>query len=258
MKPTIETGKGHWILSQTGKRVLRPGGRELTLQILEHLHISPVDEVVEFAPGTGFTATQVLKYHPRSYTGIELDEVAAAILRKKIKTYGYEVLVRNAAHTDLRNDFASKVYGEAMLTMQADHRKSEIMNEACRILKKGGLYAIHELSLIPDDISNSEKKTIQKRLAQLSKVNARPLTASEWTTLIERSGFRVRKVLYSPMKLLEMKRILRDEGFFHTLQIGFNVMRQAGIRQRVMEMRKVFKNYKDHLQGIAIIAEKTV
>ena len=42
---------GHWVLARLGKRVLRPGGMELTRRMLKHLAIKPSDEVIEFAPG---------------------------------------------------------------------------------------------------------------------------------------------------------------------------------------------------------------
>jgi hypothetical protein len=51
---------GHWVLARLGKRVLRPGGMELTRRMLERLAIKPSDEVIEFAPGMGTTARLTL------------------------------------------------------------------------------------------------------------------------------------------------------------------------------------------------------
>ena len=48
---------GHWLLAHLGKRVLRPGGRQLTNRMIEALNIRPSDAVIEFAPGLGETAT---------------------------------------------------------------------------------------------------------------------------------------------------------------------------------------------------------
>lgn len=62
-----------WVLSKVGKKVLRPGGREMTMKILNLLDIQVNDHVVEFAPGIGFTAEQILKLHPKNYTGLELN-----------------------------------------------------------------------------------------------------------------------------------------------------------------------------------------
>ena len=58
---------GHWLLARLGKRVLRPGGRELTQQMLNGLCIKSSDDVVEFAPGLGFTAQLTLNRKPASY-----------------------------------------------------------------------------------------------------------------------------------------------------------------------------------------------
>ena len=52
---------GHWVLAQLGKKVLRPGGKELTQKMLQGLAITRDDCVVEFAPGMGYTARLCLE-----------------------------------------------------------------------------------------------------------------------------------------------------------------------------------------------------
>ena len=254
--PTIETEQGHWILSRMGKKVLRPGGKELTLRLINGLNINAKDEVIEFAPGIGYTAMKVLDNNPKTYTGIELNEEAAKDLRKIIKGENKKIIVGNAAKVPLKDGSATKVYGEAMLTMHADHRKSEIIKEAYRLLKKGGLYGIHELGLTPENIGHDLKAEVQKELAICIKVNARPLTQSEWIALLEKEGFTIKLVEVNSMSLLDTSRIIDDEGFFRSLKIGFNIIRQPAARKRINEMRCVFNKYKNHMNAIAIVAEK--
>ena len=55
-EPPAEKMPGHWLLAKMGKRVLRPGGLELTRRLLSELAVTAVDDVVEFAPGLGITA----------------------------------------------------------------------------------------------------------------------------------------------------------------------------------------------------------
>ncbi len=253
---TIDTKQGHWILAKMGKKVLRPGGKELTQKLIQNLKISLEDDIVEFAPGLGFTASIALQSNPKTYTGIELNEEAASILRKTINGKDRQIIIGNAAESTLNNNSYSKVYGEAMLTMQADHRKFEIIKEAHRILKTGGLYGIHELGLQPNDISEEKKAEIQRALAQVIKVNARPLTISEWSNLLEKEGFKVIKTETNPMHLLEPKRMIDDEGFFRTLKIAFNILTHPKERKRILAMRKVFRKYQSHLNAISIVAEK--
>lgn len=250
------TAQGHWLLAKMGKKVLRPGGKELTLQLVEALSISDKDEVVEFAPGLGFTAERVIKKSPASYVGIDADIHAVNLLNKKFVDYNIVFVQGNAAHSEQSSASKDKVYGEAMLTMHADHRKVEIIREAHRILKKGGLYGIHELGLIPDTIDAEKKATIQRSLAEAIKVNARPLSLSEWKDLLTKEGFRIVAVTTNAMRLLELRRMIADEGFLRFLKIVFNILTHADARRRILKMRSVFKQYKHHLNAVAIVAEK--
>ncbi len=252
----LDDRQGHWILAKMGKRVLRPGGKELTLKMIDALKINSNDDVVEFAPGMGFTAQMTLNNNPNSYTGVELNEEAAGLLRKKINGEKRRIIIGNASGTNLEDNSYTKVYGEAMLTMQADHKKAEIVREAYRILKSGGFYGIHELGLQPNDISEEKKTEIQHELAQVIKVNARPLTVDEWTKILEKEGFDVVAVNTNPMHLLEPKRVVDDEGFFRTLKIGFNVLTHPKARKRILAMRKVFRKYQNQLNAVSLVAVK--
>lgn len=255
---TLNTGQGHWVLARMGKKVLRPGGRELTEKMIENLNIGPDDEVVEFAPGLGLTAAVTLKKKPRSYTGIELNEEAASILKKAIHGDSRTIITANASATGLADGSYSRVYGEAMLTMQADSRKAEIIREAYRILKPDGLYGIHELGLQPDDMPEKQKNDIQKELARAIRVNARPLTLREWSGILEQEGFHIIRTETSPMHLLEKKRVLADEGFFRTLKIIFNILTHPQERRRIVSMREAFRKNRDHLNAISIVAVKKI
>lgn len=253
---TLDSEQGHWLLAKMGKRVLRPGGRELTLKLVNALEINNKDRLVEFAPGMGFTASLLMAKQPGSYTGIELNEEAAALLQKKINTGTFRVINASAAETSLDSASVNKVIGEAMLTMQPDHRKSEIIREAYRILQPGGLYGIHELGLTPDHLDAEVKKDVQQQLAKSIRVNARPLTKSEWRALLEREGFKIRKIEENPMDLLKWKRMVADEGFFRTLKICFNIFTHPKAKRKIFEMRSTFNKYEDHLISFAIVAEK--
>ena len=246
--------QGHWILAKMGKKVLRPGGKEMTRQLVSALQIAQTDDIVEFAPGLGYTASLALQDHPHSYVGVDSDSDAIDQLEKKIAGNNIRFINGNAANTTLGEGTKDKVFGEAMLTMHADHRKLEIIREAKRILKKGGLYAIHELGL--NDVNEDLKAQIQKELALAIKVNAKPLTKGEWQSLLENERFKVKNVFVNEMFLLEVKRLIDDEGFFRFLKISFNIIMNPKARTRILEMRKIFRKYQHHLNAIVIIAEK--
>lgn len=247
---------GHWLLAQMGKRVLRPGGLELTRQMLDALVIGPEDDIVEFAPGLGVTAKAALRQQPRSYIGVERDERAAARVRSYLDGDAQRCLVGFAEETGLPDASASVVYGEAMLTMQTERHKAAIVAEAVRILRSGGRYGIHELSLQPDTLGDEFKDEIQQALSDAIHVGARPLTASEWRSLLEGQGLRVEIQVESPMHLLEPRRLLRDEGLRGALRFAWNVARTPAARRRIRAMRSVFRRYSEQFSAITMVAVK--
>jgi hypothetical protein len=63
--------------------------------------------------------------------------------------------------------------------------------------------------------------------------------------------------LTAPMHLLAPYRILADEGFFGTARILFNLSRAPAARKRVVQMRRVFRRYKDDLCAVTMVIRKT-
>lgn len=247
---------GHWLLARLGKRVLRPGGREMTCRMIEALDISPTDAVIEFAPGLGATARLTLQRRPASYTAVERDQDAAALVQRFLQAPQQRCVVGLAEDTGLPDAAATVVYGEAMLSMQTPEQKARIVAEAHRLLKPGGRYAIHELCLTPDDLDESIKRQIQEELAEAIHHGTRPLTRAEWRSLLESEGFSIQTEAQAPMHLLEPRRIIQDEGMFGAVRFAFNVLVHREARQRVLAMRRVFARHRDHLAAIMLVGRK--
>jgi hypothetical protein len=247
---------GHWLLARLGKRVLRPGGMELTRRMIAALTIVSADDVVEFAPGLGITAQLSLKRGPASYTAVERDSAAAAIVRAYLKEPTQKCVTGSADQTGLPGEFATVVYGEAMLTMQTSEMKRRIVREARRLLKRGGRYAIHELCLIADDLDEDRKKEIDQALSQTIHVGVRPLSVSEWRRLMQAEGFEVEVEARAPMNLLEPKRLINDEGVTGTLRFIWNIVNDREARERVLMMRRVFRRYQSNLAAVMMICFK--
>lgn len=252
----MDMQQGHWILAKLGKRVLRPGGRELTRKMIDTLNIGAGDDIVEFAPGLGYTARIALSRQPKSYTAVEVNCEAAKETEKHINSPLAKILIANAAETGLPEASVSKVYGEAMLTMQSPKQKMAIIAEAARILKPGGLYGIHEVGLAPDNISDRVKEDIHIALPQNIKANVSPLTKAEWVALLEANGLEPVLIQESPMHLLEKQRMIKDEGLGRFLLIQLRLLTNPNARRRVLEMKRVFRRYDKEMRGIIIVAKK--
>ena len=247
---------GHWLLARLGKRVLRPGGRQMTVQMIEALNIGASDAVIEFAPGLGETARLALGRETASYTAVERDKDAAAMVQEILSGSAQRCVVGVAEETGLPDASATVVYGEAMLSMQTPQQKSRIVREAHRLLRPGGRYGIHELCLIPDDLADSAKLEIQNDLANAIHHGTRPLTIAEWQGLLVAEGFLVQTNAQAPMHLLEPWRIIQDEGMFGALRFAFNLLCNREARRRVLAMRQVFRKYRDNMAAFVFVGQK--
>lgn len=247
---------GYCVLEQLGKRVLRPGGIELTRRMIAALTIVSADHVIEFAPGLGITAQLALKRRPASYTAIERDAAAAGFVSSYLKEPAQKCVTGSADQTGLRGEVATVVYGEAMLSMQTSEMKSRIVREGRRLLKRNGRYAIHEMCLVGNDLDEDRKHEINQALSRTIHAGVRALSVSEWRRLMQAEGFEVEVEVRAPMHSLEPKRLLRDEGLKGTVRFIWNVVRDRESRERVVMMRKVFRRYQSNLAGIMMICVK--
>jgi SAM-dependent methyltransferase len=247
---------GHWVLASLGKRVLRPGGMELTRWMLSRLALTDSDEIVELAPGIGATAREILTHKPKMYTAVDLDPGVIERLTKSLAAPNRSFVRASAQDTKLPDASATVAVGEAFLTMQTPRIKQAILAEVARLLRPGGRYGLHELGVVS---SGPEKiETIRRELSQVIRVNASPLTLPEWKDLLHTHGLEITAERVRPMELLRMRRLFEDEGLWGGTKVVFNAIRNPEAAKRVLEMRRVFEKYADCLVAFSLVARKTV
>ncbi|MEU9244245.1 class I SAM-dependent methyltransferase [Streptomyces sp. NPDC048385] len=251
---------GHWLLARLGKRVLRPGGVELTRWMLDALGVDPQDRVVELAAGLGATARLTLTRRPAAYTAVDRDAAAVAALSALTAPGPTEVRAVRADATDtgLPDGDATVVYGEAMLTMQPEPAKRRVVREARRLLDDPtGRYAIHEMCLLPDGLDPALADRITADLRGAIHVGTRALTPAAWSELLTSEGFTVTARRTAPMALLEPRRLIDDEGLVPALDIAGRALRDPAALRRLLHMRRVFQRHSTHLGAISLLAVPT-
>lgn len=255
---TLDSTKmpAHWLFARLGKRVLRPGGRELTELLLRNLDINAADRVVEMAPGLGATTRLLIQPNPKTYTGIERDPDAVAIVNTLLVQPEHECRAGTAQATGLPHDSADIVFGEAYLSMQPESTKQQIISEAFRILDSGGRFSLHELALHPDTMPEDQQEELRSDFAKALHVGARPLTIASWKTLLENAGFEIEFETTVPFRLLHPQRVIADEGWARSLRIFAVAITQPAIRRRMGEIRECFKRHEHELCAVGIIARK--
>lgn len=206
----------------------------------------------------GHTARMVVSRGPATYVGVDRDQAAVERVAQIVAKRSSEYICRkgNAQDSGLEDQSADVVYGEAMLTMQTASQKRRIVEEAQRILRPGGRYGIHEISLEPDDLPQARRDEIESSLREAIRVGARPLTCIEWKALLEEAGLEVESVERRPMHLLEPRRFVADEGVRATIRFLINVLSDRRARERVLQMRACFRRYEEEMGSISIVARK--
>lgn len=249
---------GYWLLASLGKRVLRPGGIELTRTMLASLDIKPSDSVIEYAPGMGVTARMALVRNPREYVAIDRSSAATALLGQAFAGQdGRTCISADASEPlDLPDGFATVVYGESMMTIHSEEKKERIIGEVRRLLQAGGRYAMQELSVLPDDIAPELAETIRRDVMRAVRHPAWPKTTGQWREFLTRHGFEIIAEHSREVRLLEPERLIEDEGEQGAFGFAWNALQDDVAVKRVREIRSIYRRYRENLCAYSLVCRR--
>ncbi|NJO93425.1 MAG: class I SAM-dependent methyltransferase [Hydrococcus sp. RM1_1_31] len=255
MTPTLNfaTAPGHQVLAAAGKRILRPGGKAATEQLLTWANFQPGETVLELAASFGESAIQIAKRFNVRVVGVEKNPDSVAKARENIKAAGLSnrvtIIEGDIFQLDKIIDKFDYVLAEAILTMQSDAGKAKILSAIKDRLKPDGKFLAHEM------LVRSNESEVRQSLSQTIRVNANPLTLSEWETACKKAGLTIQQQQTGVMGLLSFGQMVRDEGVLGTVKIAWNILINPNLRQRVWEMRRNFQQNQNNLRYIAFWAE---
>jgi predicted O-methyltransferase YrrM len=248
----FQTATGHQVLAAAGKKYLRPGGRTATEQLLQWAHFQPGDTVLELASSFGYSAISLAKRYNVKVVGVEKNPDSVARARANISNAGLEnqieIIEGDIFHLDKIPGKFDCVLAEAILTMQSPPGKDKILTQIYNKLKPGGIFLCHEL------LARDKQEEIRSDLAKAIRVNATPLSEDNWIAACASAGLQVQQRQTGDMALLNLPRMIKDEGLINTIQILCNIVTHKPIRQRVLEMRSVFQKHRHELGYIIFYA----
>ena len=246
------TAPGYQVLSAAGKKILRPGGKTATEQLLTWANFQPGETVLELAASFGESAIEIAKKFNVCVVGIEKNPDSVAKARKNIQAAGLSnqvnIIEGDIFQLDKITDKFDYVLAEAILTMQSDAGKSKILSAIRDHLKPGGKFLSHEM------LVRSNELEARKSLSQTIRVNTNPLTLTEWKTACKQAGLTLQQQQTGAMGLLNIGQMMRDEGLLGTLKIAWNILIHPNLRQRVLQMRRDFQQQHHNIGYIVFIA----
>lgn len=253
-KLNLETATGHEILAAAGKKLLRPGGRAATRQLCEWANFQPGETVLELAASFGHSAIALAGKYKVRVVGIEKNPASVPRARANIAAAGLtgqvEIVEGNIFQLDQLGEQFDYVLAEAILTMQSPAGKAKLLSGIRDRLHSGGKFLSHEL------LARQHETDIHSALAKTLRVNSTPLSETDWIAACETAGLTVQQHQIGAMGLLNPKQIVLDEGFLPSVRILWNLLTHPGLRQRVLQMRQVFAQYRQDLGYIVLCAQR--
>jgi cyclopropane fatty-acyl-phospholipid synthase-like methyltransferase len=244
---------GHQVLAAAGKKILRPGGRKATEQLFTWANFQPGDTVLELASSFGESAIALAKRFNVCVVGVEKNPDSVAKARQNIKAAGLSdqvtIIQGDIFHLDKITEKFDYVLAEAILTMQSDAGKAKILAAIKDHLKPGGKFLSHEL------LVRNRKSEVHQSLSRSIRVNANPLTVSEWSTACQNAGLTLQQHQTGTMGLLNLEQMVRDEGLLGTVKFVWNVLTNPKLRPRVLQMRRNFQQQRNNIGYIIFISQ---
>jgi hypothetical protein len=105
-------------------------------------------------------------------------------------------------------------------------------------------------------LADNREAEIHQELARVIKSDTSPLSQANWIATFANGGLEVKQHQTGSMALLNLPRMIQDEGLFSVAKILWNVVTNSQIRQRVLAMRRIFQKYQQDLGYIVLVAQK--
>ena len=167
------------MLAAAGKQALRPGGYAATEQLFSWANFQPGETVLELAASFGYSAIALAQRYGVQVVGLEKNPDSVARARHNIAAAGLsdriEIIEGDIFHLERVTQQFDYVLAEAILTMQSDAAKANILAGIRDRLKPNGHFLSHELRASGADLSR-----IYRDLSSTIRVNAKPLPAEDW------------------------------------------------------------------------------
>lgn len=248
----LRTAPGHQVLAAAGKKILRPGGKAATEQLFEWANFQPGETVLELAASFGYSAIALVKRFGVRVVGVEKNPQSVARARANVQAAGLqnqiEIIEGDIFQLESITGQFDYVFAEAILSMQSAPGKAKILNSIAQKLNPGGKFLSHEL------LAHHHEAEIHQALAQEIKMNTTPLSPENWIGAFSAAGLKVQQHKTGQMALLNLRSMIQDEGLLGTTKILVNVLTNSPLRQRVLQMRQVFKHYDQDLGYIILLA----
>jgi ubiquinone/menaquinone biosynthesis C-methylase UbiE len=240
------------LMAVLGKRVIHPGGRGSTEELLALADIRAEHEVIEIGCGVGTTAIEIARRYGARVIATDIDDAMLDEARRNVDHARLSDLVTVEQADVLELPFADESFDRVVVeavTMFVDRDRAA--REVARVCRPGGIVLDHEF------IWRSEPPLEARRVFEGEVCPGIAFdTAEDWRALYERTGFRDIELRTGPFTLMRPTGFVRDEGVRGSARFVARLMsRPAYVRKMLWLMRRIVRSMR-HLGYVVVAARK--
>lgn len=223
-------------LAVVGKRVIHPGGRRSTEELLRQARYTAAHDVLDIGCGVGTTAIQIARRFGCRVTAVDISPLMLQRAGMNVGTAGLadQIAVEHGDITALRfadNTF-DRVLAEAV-TMFVDRRQA--VRELVRVCKRGGMVLATEF-LWRSPPTSAARQTFLGEVCPGMTFD----TLDDWVQMYTAAGLEDLRVTSGPFEMMTPSGFVADEGLGNCLAImGRALSRPAYLKKMVWLMPRV-------------------
>lgn len=185
-------------LAEQGKGYLHPHGEIATDCLIESLKIKNGNKILDIGCGTGETMIRILSKYDVTIDAIDLlpEMREKANLRLKVTGLNDRGKVYNYSNNEIfpfESGCYDRAYAESVIGFQDENGVKNLLGEAKRVLKEGGLFALND-AIWKKNASFKDIARINKSCIEdfgLTQASVQPWYIDDWHRVFTEAGFEI-------------------------------------------------------------------
>jgi SAM-dependent methyltransferase len=238
-------------MAVVGKRVIHPGGRRSTHQMLELAGLAPGQRVIDVGCGVATTAIEVARRFGCHVTAVDIDPLMLTRASANVRASGVDTVL--VAKADIQAlEFADQTFDRVLIeavTMFVDRRLA--VREVVRVCRPGGRVLDHEFIY-------RRPPTAEIRRIFEGEVcpGIRFDTAADWLALYQSAGLNSLQQRTGPFSMMTPWGMLRDEGIRNLLAMLARVAARRAYRRKMIWLMSRMVRVLPYLGYVVLVGTK--